>query len=418
MRYIIFILLAVSLFSNEDFKLVKLAYSNGLKPVPDNFESLLNNLNLSSKELSKEKILLGKELFFDKNLSLNKNINCASCHSFEKGGADGRPTAIGHKNQKNPFHLNTPTILNTAFSKKLFWDGSSKTLQHQAKGPIQAPFEMSITPKLAKQRISESNRYQNMFKRAFGSVEVTFEKIVHAIAAYEKTLVTRGRYDDFLLGYFDALKKEEKEGLRLFIKKGCAGCHNGISLGGQVLRKFPLSYHPIWSMEKPSKIKALQSKYSNVLSTLNKLEFKSDTEKLNYLRLKMQKRDLALLKEGFFTQIDEKKITQVMTSSACTQCHIENTNKIKDNLMESIAFPFKNKGNFLGSKNQQGYFRVPLLRNIIRTQPYFHNGEVKELKDAIKTMGTHQVRRNLSENDIDKIISFLKAVDGEIVDFK
>lgn len=417
MRYIILILLAVSLFSNEDFKLVKLAYSHGLKPVPDNYESLLSSLNISSKELSKEKITLGKKLFFEKELSLSRNISCASCHSFDKGGADGIPSAIGHKNQENPFHLNTPTVLNTAFSKKFFWNGSSNSLQDQAKGPLQAPFEMSITPELAEKRMNENQEYINMFNNIFGSGKITFEKIVHAIAAYEKTLVTRGRYDDFLLGYFNALKKEEKEGLNLYITKGCVGCHNGIGLGGQVLRKFPLSFHPIWSMEKPTRIKALQSKYNNILSTLNDLEFKSDTERLNYLKLKMGKQDLDLLKEGFFTQIDENEITQAITLSACTQCHIENTNKIKENLVEKIAFPFKNKGKFLGSKKQQGYFRVPLLRNIVRTQPYFHNGEVKELKDAIKTMGTHQVRRNLSENDIEKIISFLKAVDGEIVDF-
>ena len=395
MKYILFILLAINLFSNDDLKLVELAYDSGLKPVPQNFESLLKDLDTDADSLSKDKIKLGKKLFFEKDLSLAKDISCASCHNFNLGGADAKPTAIGHKNQENPFHLNTPTVLNTAFSKKFFWNGRSQTLKNQAKGPLQAPFEMSITPILAEKRISQNKAYKQMFIDAFGNDEVTFEKIADAISAYEKTLVTRGRYDDYLLGYFDKLTQNEKDGLKIFITKGCVGCHNGIGLGGQVLRKFPLSYHTVWSMKKPKEIKELLDKYNKYLNGLS--SFKS-----------LNKSDIKALKDGFFTQIEEKKVLKVMRSSACDECHEKNTNDI---------FPFENKGGFTGSQKPKGYFRVPLLRNVVDTKPYFHNGEVKELKDAIKIMGKHQVRIDLSDDEIENIIAFLKSVNGKILDF-
>ena len=417
MKYLLLILLSIPLFANEDLELVQLAYNTGLKPVPNNFESLLKELNTNTYDLSKEKIALGKKLFFDKNLSLAKDISCASCHSFDKGGADAIPTAIGHKNQKNPFHLNTPTVLNTVFSKKLFWDGRSESLQDQAKGPLQASFEMSITPELAEKRIYENEGYEDIFVNVYGSNEVTFEKIANAIAAYEKTIITRGRYDDFLLGYFDALNHKEKEGLKLFITKSCVGCHNGIGLGGQTLRKFPLAYHNIWSLLKPIEVKRLEKKYMRFLTKLEKIAFKNDAHRLRYLKVKMGKEDINLLKKGFFNEVQDDKVLNVMTSSACTTCHEKNTYDVQESILPTVAFPFENKGGFLGSKINKKYFRVPLLRNVVQTKPYFHNGEIDKLEDAIKIMAKHQSRVNINEEEIDKIVTFLKAVDGEIINY-
>ena len=225
MKYVLSVLFMIGLCVGDDFELIDLAYKNGLKSTPDNFKSLLLDLNVTAKELSKQKITLGKKLFFDTDLSLSRDISCASCHAAEKGGADARVTAIGHKDRQNPFHLNTPTILNAVFSKKFFWNGRSDTLQDQAKGPLQASFEMAITPELAEKRIGDKKEYEKMFLAAYGSNEITFEKIANAIASYEKIMVTRGRYDSFLLGYTDALNVQEKKGLELFITKGCVGCH-------------------------------------------------------------------------------------------------------------------------------------------------------------------------------------------------
>jgi cytochrome c peroxidase len=417
MRYLLLILVAINIFANDDLDLVKMAYNNGLEPVPRTFESLLAVIGADSKELTKQKIALGKKLFFEKKLSLHKDINCASCHSFDKGGADERSTAIGHMDRENPFHLNTPTVLNTAFSKKFFWNGRSETLEDQAKGPLQAPFEMSITPDLAEQRIQDILEYQILFTKIYGDEGITFENIADAISAYEKTIITHGKYDDFLLGDFDALTKEEKEGMKLFITKSCVGCHNGIGLGGQVLRQFPLLTHTIWSLSKPKYIKSLQDKYEMFLQTIQDQKLKNDTTKKEYLKRYFSKKDTKLLEKGFFDQIDPQKVSKVMTTTGCNSCHLGESYKITKELIKDIAFPFKNKGGFLG-KSSTRYFRVPLLRNIVRTAPYFHNGEVEKLEDAIKIMGRHQSRANLSDTEIKKIIAFLKAVDGELVKYK
>lgn len=417
MKYLLLIFLTIGVFANENVELIKQAYNHGLKPVPSNFKALLHELNIDSKELSKEKIVLGKKLFFEKDLSLNKDISCASCHSFNKGGADAVPTAIGHKNRENPFHLNTPTVLNTAFSKNLFWNGSAKSLEVQAKGPLQASFEMAITPKLARQRIENKKEYKNMFQEAFGSKEITFNKITEAISAYERTLVTKGRYDEFLLGEEDALTTKEKEGLSLFIQKGCVGCHNGIGLGGQSTRSFPLTYHKIWSMVKPSKVEQIKNRYKKAFTETKLLNIQSLKEREKYIKNIMGNKDYKLLEDGFFGNVNKIEKLNAITTATCTKCHIENSNKIKKGLVDKISFPFENKGGFLGDVKQLKYFRVPLLRNVVQTKPYFHNGTVERLEDAIKLMGIHQSRNNLSDKEIEKIISFLKAVDGTIVEY-
>ncbi len=418
MKYFLIILMVVNLYANEDEKLLIQAYSYGLKPAPNNLITLKNIVKITSKE----KITLGKKLFFDKNLSLNKDISCASCHDFKKGGADGILTAIGHKNQKNPSHLNSPTVLNTAFSKHLFWNGSSHTLKDQAQGPLQATFEMSITPKLAEERVQQNSEYNQMFLNAFGNNKITFDKITEAIGEYEKTLVTRSRYDEFLEGDLTALNKEEKEGLKLFITKSCVGCHNGIALGGQKLRKFPLSYHPIWSMSDIESINKLKKSYEQFLETLNEdrkyfqIKFNDDKKRYNYLLSAFGTENLELLEKGFFNLYKKDEVYKVMTTKGCIQCHDKKTNRINRNLLSTISFPFENKGGFLGDEKQLKHFRVPLLRNVVSTAPYFHNGSVDKIEDAIKIMGKHQARKNLTDEEIEKIVKFLKAVNGQVID--
>ena len=409
MKYLYALACAITLVTANDLSLLELAYANALKPMPSDLASLADSLGMQQHELSKEKIALGKKLFFEKELSLAKNISCATCHSFEKGGADALPTAIGHKNLKNPNHLNTPTVLNTAFSKHLFWDGHVQTLQEQAKGPLQAPFEMAITPPLAQERIAKNPEYAKMFVAAFGDTKVTFEKITEAIGAYEKTLLTRGRYDEFLLGYFDALTQTEKEGLELFITKGCVGCHNGVGLGGGSMRKFPLTYHGVWSMEKPAIILELQKKYDRFLEA---------KERKQTLQEHLGAKNFALLQEGFFAQVKPSKVESIMNTMACTYCHEHNSDVIKQNLLASTAFPFENRGGILGADKNTKYYRVPLLRNVVRTKPYFHNGSIERLEEAIKIMGIHQSRVRLDDAQIQKIIAFLKAADREMVSFE
>ena len=330
-----FILPSRKFHNYSDSELRKVALSRNMLPTPKSFKALLKVVNNPNNPLTKEKILLGKELFFDTILSKDSTISCASCHILQDGGDDNRPTAIGYKGRKNPFHLNSPTVLNAALAKAQFWNGRAKNVEEQAKGPIQSHFEMNLDKKEAVKRVKANPHYKQEFDKVFKD-GVTFENITKAIGAYERTLLTRSGYDRFLEGDNSAMSKEAKKGFGLFIDLGCKGCHTGMSVGGQSLQRFPL--------------RRCKSIY-----------------------------DL--------------------------KC-----------MLGDQRFPFENIGGFLG-KDAQQYFRVPILRNVARTAPYFHNGSVKNLEDAVRIMGEHQVGVELNKEQIKAIVAFLKSLNGKIVNY-
>ncbi|MEA2019112.1 MAG: cytochrome-c peroxidase, partial [Campylobacterota bacterium] len=207
-----FIILEVS-YAVDDI-LRQIALDKGLDPVPNNYKEIKKLFDNNENPITIEKIKLGKLLFNDKNLSLSRKISCATCHDINKGGEDGKPTAIGHNGLENPHHLNTPTVLNSPFATKLFWDASSPNLAHQAKGPAQAPFEMASTPELIVQRVKENQNYIEQFKEIFkNDSSITFDNVTKIIATYEKILVTRGDFDKFLEGDNNAINKKAKKGL-------------------------------------------------------------------------------------------------------------------------------------------------------------------------------------------------------------
>ncbi len=313
----------------NDRELRTYALSHGLAPVPAEYEKLLAIADNPQNPLDPEKIALGKALFFDTLLSEDQTVSCHRCHILNEGGDDNLPTAIGIHNLPNPKHLNSPTVLNAALAKRQFWDGRAKDVEAQAGGPMQAPFEMGITPALAIERIKSVPRYREAFLKIFGAV--TFENIRKAIGAYERTLLTRGAFDRFLEGDDQAIGDAAKRGLNIFIQKGCKGCHTGMSVGGQSMQRFPLRRLPA-------------------------------------------------------------------------------------DLLKSDPFPFENVGGFLGEGDRKR-FRVPILRNITLTSPYFHNGAVKELKEAIRIMSKYQIGEEFTPSQIDDVVAFFKTLEGEIVDY-
>lgn len=401
MKTFIFLIINIAIaFGSETLRFD--AIQHGLKPMPK-----LHEQSIASNAM----IDLGKELFYDKRLSLKGNISCASCHNTKQGGADGRPTAIGYKDQRNPHHLNTPTVLNTAFSKHYFWDGRSQSLPDQAKGPLQAPFEMASKPKLIEKRLRSSQHYSNKFQSAFGDSNITFDRTVEAIGAYEKTLITRSRYDSFLEGNTSALTMDEQSGLKLFLKKGCIGCHNGAGLGGQAMRKFPLLHHPIWNITDVKTNNALRTLYLSFLSKDNKANSYNDLLK------KLGSTQIELLRLGYFENYTEEEAKKIMVQKGCFSCHLDETYKVDKEILKETAFAFKNTGGFLGKEKPSRYFRVPLLRNVARTAPYFHNGNVKTLEDAVKIMVKYQSRSKASSEEIAQLVTFLKALDGPVENY-
>ena len=109
MKYL-YISLIITISLNAEMSLREKAFSKGLRATPQNLQELIKEVDDKNNPLTVQKIKLGKKLFFDKNLSFDRTIACASCHDIKKGGEDGKPTAIGYKNQENPSHLtNLPT---------------------------------------------------------------------------------------------------------------------------------------------------------------------------------------------------------------------------------------------------------------------------------------------------------------------
>jgi cytochrome c peroxidase len=175
--------------------------------------------------LTPDRIALGKALFFDPRLSASNWISCATCHNPALGWSDGLPTAIGHNMQV--LGRATPTILNTAYNRKQFWDGRSPTLEHQALGPIEAAGEMNQTLADLIPKLKAIPGYTAMFERAYPGEGITDKTIAKAIAAFERTIVsTEAPFDRWVNGDGGAISDAAKRGFVLFEgKANCSACH-------------------------------------------------------------------------------------------------------------------------------------------------------------------------------------------------
>jgi cytochrome c peroxidase len=200
---------------------------------------------VKNNDLTPAKVELGRKLFFDPRLSRSQIISCNNCHNLGTGGVDAGPTSIGHGWQKGP--RRAPSVLNAVFNIAQFWDGRAPDLKAQAKGPVQASVEMNNTPDRVEKTLRSMPAYVDEFKKAFASDPnpVSFDNMAKAIEAFEATLITpSSRFDKFLAGDANAINDQEKKGLRLFLDKGCASCHNGVNVGGN-------GYFAFGVVEKP-----------------------------------------------------------------------------------------------------------------------------------------------------------------------
>jgi cytochrome c peroxidase len=270
-------------------------------------------------------IQLGRRLYFEKKLSKNQTQSCNTCHVVDNGGAgvDNQPTSPGAFGKRGD--RNSPTTWNAGFHLAQFWDGRAEDLVAQAKGPVLNPIEMAMPAEAEViARLLADSEYPAQFRAAFPDAPpaVNYENMARAIAAFERTLITRDRFDDFLKGTDTALTQQEIKGLNTFLAVGCTTCHNGPLLGGNSYQKLGLV--------KP---------YGN-------------------------QRDIgraAVTKE------------------------------------EGDAFKFK----------------VPTLRNIAATQPYFHDGQVSSLAEAVREMGSIQLGLQLTDEQVTEITAFLNALTGK-----
>jgi cytochrome c peroxidase len=176
--------------------------------------------------LSADKVELGKQLYFDKRLSRDDTISCASCHDPKKGWSNGEAFATGVRGQVGG--RSAPTIMNAAYSELQFWDGRALALEGQALGPIQNPIEMDMSLDEVVAKLNKIDGYRASFRKAFNT-DVTSEGIAKAIASFERTVLSGDApYDRFKAGDKSALSESAQRGMKVFFGKGqCSSCHTG-----------------------------------------------------------------------------------------------------------------------------------------------------------------------------------------------
>jgi cytochrome c peroxidase len=310
----VFLLLTTSSVFAADTELLIARANRIFSPLPDAMPNSEND--------TPERIALGKKLYFEKRLSINDSQSCASCHRLEDGfaGVDNLPTSPGARKEMGT--RNSPTVLNAGWQDSQFWDGRAEDLVEQAKGPILNPIEMGMPDEqTVEKKIQDISEYREAFSKAFPGDDpaISYQNIAEAIAAFERTLITPARFDDFMNGDIHALNETEQRGLKTFMKLDCDSCHDGKLLGGE-------TYEPL-GKENP---------YENQ----------------------------------------------------------------------------EDQGIYLVTKDEDDrmFFKVAQLRNVALTAPYFHDGKIATLEEAVRKMAKLQLDESLTEQQVNDITSFLKAL--------
>ena len=186
--------------------------------------------------LTVEGVALGRQLFYEKALSVDNTVACASCHRQELAFTDGLAHAVGVNQGHSP--RSAMSLANLAWEPQLTWDGVAASLEAQARIPIEKVEEMHQPLTAGVARLQQLPQYPPLFRKAFGSRTISEARVLQALAQFERTLVSRhSRYDDFRAGNRTALSAVEQQGLLLFsthpdgttgIRGGnCSDCHAG-----------------------------------------------------------------------------------------------------------------------------------------------------------------------------------------------
>jgi cytochrome c peroxidase len=268
---------------------------------------------------------LGQHLFNDPRLSVDGKVSCATCHNLQSAGVDHLPTSLGVGGKTSG--RNAPTVFNSTFNFRQFWDGRASTLEEQAGLPILNPNEMASSWQHVIAVLQADKDYSQRFSEIYSS-HITPANVTDVIATFEHSLVTpNAPFDRYLRGDKSALSPAANEGWRLFRERGCIACHQGVNVGGNMFQTFGVMGDFFGDRGKNDKLD--QGRYN---------------------------------------------IT-----------HLEKDRHV---------------------------FKVPSLRNVAKTAPYFHDGSVASLHDAVRTMGRYQLGLDLPSAEVDAIVSFLESLSG------
>ncbi|MEO0769403.1 MAG: cytochrome-c peroxidase [Cyanobacteria bacterium J06649_4] len=189
----------------------------------------------AAEGLDTRKVALGRQLFYDAQLSGDGTISCASCHARELGGADGRSHAVGIQGRSVP--VNSPTVWNSSLNFRQFWDGRALSLVDQVDGPLLHPDEMGSNWPEVIAKLRQDSHYVQAFRQLYAD-GIQPAAVRDAIATYEQALVTpNSRFDQYLKGDDTALSNTEKAGYQHFKSYGCVACHQGMNMGGNMFQR-------------------------------------------------------------------------------------------------------------------------------------------------------------------------------------
>lgn len=326
--------------------------------------------------LTREKIALGRKMFFDRRLSHTDTISCAICHVPEMGFAHNElRTAVGTEGRSVP--RNAPTVLNVGLLARFFHDGRESSLEDQVWGPILNHDEMAIpSPGYLINKIKAIPDYNNQFEKAYGSPP-NMDNISRAFAAYQYSLLSaNSAFDRWYYGKEkNAISYEAQKGFEIFTGKGaCASCHlindEFALFTDEKLHNTGIGYEASMYVEPPVKKLILAP---GVEIDVDTSSYKDDSR----FRDEIAPNDL-----GLYT------ITQ--------------------------------------DPNDRWKFRTPPLRNVAITAPYMHNGALSTLREVVEFYNKGGVKNevlsplmfplNLSEKEIDYLVEFLKTLTGSNVD--
>jgi cytochrome c peroxidase len=302
-----------------------------LKQAQQTFGALPDNMATAEYPVTPARVELGRKLFFEPRVSVDGAVSCSRCHLPALYGTDGLAKPLGAHDKVNP--RNAPTVLNAALEFKAHWRGDRVNVEDQAKKALIGPPSFGDPDyATAMAKLAAIPGYAELFEKAFPgeSNPITADNWGTAIGAYERTLVTPSRFDDYLHGNASALSAREKNGLHLFMSRGCSGCHSGPGVGGGMFQKFGV-HEDYWK----------------------------ETGAAN-----------------------------------------------------------PDKGRFDVTKDPADLyvFKVPSLRNVAMTAPYFHDGSVANLHDAVRIMAKVQLGQTPTDNEIADITAFLNSLTGKLPD--
>lgn len=220
--------------------------ANPVKPLPGKLLGHDEGVDTLKNKPDPEKVRLGRWLYFDKRLSCDNTVSCATCHEPANGFSMKTAVATGVKGQKGA--RKSPSFINAvyAFFPEMFWDGRAKSLEEQAKGPIANPIEMANTHDECSKTIGSVKGYGPFFKKAFGDDKVTIDRIAEAIAHYERTRISgNSPWDKWKAAKGQPANPELKLGEELFFGKAkCTACHVGNAFTDSRFHNIGIGYDP------------------------------------------------------------------------------------------------------------------------------------------------------------------------------